>query len=49
MRLIESLSDAAREQLEALDSDFMAYPDDLTELLFGFVSSHPESFGPIPK
>jgi len=48
-QLIESLSDAAREQLEALNSDFMAYPDDLTELLFGFVSSHPESFGPIPK
>ena len=47
--LVSSLSDGAREQFETFDSDFMAYPDNLTELLFAYVASHPEAFGPIPK
>ena len=35
------------ESLSALDGDFFAYPDNLTDLLFEFVSSHPKDFGPI--
>ncbi len=48
-QLVDSLSDEAREQFEAFDSDFMAYPDNLTELLFAYVASHPKAFGPIPE
>ena len=32
-------------QLEALDTGFLADPHDLTELLFAYVSRHPEEFG----
>lgn len=46
---VDSLSAEAREQFEFLDSDFMSYPDNLTVLLFAYVASHPEAFGPIPK
>lgn len=31
--------------LDALDGEFYAYPDDLTELLYQFVQAHPASFG----
>lgn len=48
-QLVESLSDDARRQFETLDSDFMAYTDNLTELLFAYVAAHPEAFGPTPK
>jgi Domain of unknown function (DUF4375) len=41
-------SDEVLEQLEALDSEFFAYPHDLTDLLFAYVSAHPEEFGPVP-
>jgi len=47
--LVESLSDAAREQLDGLDTEFFAYPDNLTELLFSYVASHPKSFGAVPN
>ena len=30
-----------------LDEAFMAYPDNLTELLFAYVAAHPEAFGPV--
>jgi hypothetical protein len=33
----------------ALDQEFYAYPQNLVDLLFAFVSDHPEEFGPIPK
>lgn len=46
--IADSLSDEAREQLDALDSEFMAYPDNLTELLFAYVAAHPEEFGAVP-
>ena len=39
---------AVMEKLDALDTEFFAYPSDLTELLFAFVEKHPEEFGPIP-
>ena len=34
---------------EPLDQEFMAYPHDLTELLFAFVSEYPNEFGTLPK
>jgi hypothetical protein len=34
-------------RLSELDSEFYQYPDNLTELLFEFVKSHPAEFGPI--
>ena len=37
------------EQLEALDNEFFQYPHNLTDLLFAFVSQHPEEFGPLPE
>jgi Domain of unknown function (DUF4375) len=40
---------AILSQLEPLDQEFQMYPHDLTELLFAFVSEHPEEFGKLPK
>jgi hypothetical protein len=37
--------DATLEELDALDQEFFAYPNDLTELLFAYVRKHPEEFG----
>lgn len=42
-------SDELMEKLGSLDNEFFAYPDNLTDLLFGFVSKHPEEFGELPK
>ena len=42
-------TDDITEQLEALDSEFFQYPHNLTDLLFTFVSKHPEEFGPLPE
>ena len=49
MQLVASLTAHARKNFEALDSEFMAYPDNLTELLYAYVAARPESFGPIPQ
>jgi Domain of unknown function (DUF4375) len=43
------LSDDALDELEPLDEEFMAYPHDLTELLFAYVSKHPDEFGTLPQ
>jgi Domain of unknown function (DUF4375) len=45
----DSFSDEIQRQLETLDSEFVAYPHNLTDLLFAFVSKHPEEFGELPK
>jgi len=37
------------EKLEPLDQEFFAYPHNLTDLLFAYVSGHPEEFGTLPK
>lgn len=37
-----------QDRLTTMDSEFFAYPDDLTELLFEFVRQHPASFGSVP-
>ena len=42
-------SDEVLEQLGALDNEFFAYPHNLTDLLFAYVSKHPEEFGELPK
>jgi len=47
--LVNSLNPAEHEHFRALDSEFFTYPDNLTELLFAYVASHPETFGPTPK
>jgi hypothetical protein len=44
--LIQSLSSAALKELEDLTQKFFKYPDNLTDLLFEYVSKHPEAFGP---
>ncbi len=42
-------SDEVLEQLGALDNEFFAYPHSLTDLLFAYLSKHPEEFGELPK
>jgi hypothetical protein len=41
--------DEILEELELLNQEFFAYPHNLTDLLFAYVSSHPEEFGKVPK
>jgi len=42
-------SDELLEKLEPLDQEFLSYPHNLTDLLFVYVSKHPEEFGVLPK
>ena len=42
-------TDDTTEQLGALDTEFFQYPHNLADLLFTFVSKHPEEFGPLPE
>jgi hypothetical protein len=48
-KVMHSLPDVIDKQFEALDNQFFAYPDDITELLFAFVAAHPDVFGLVPK
>jgi hypothetical protein len=48
-QLVEALDNGARVSLESLDEEFLAYPDNLTNLLFDYVRSNPEVFGSIAK
>jgi hypothetical protein len=41
-------SEESMEELNALDDEFMSYPHNLTDLLFAYVSKHPEDFGTLP-
>jgi hypothetical protein len=43
-----NFSDEILENLERLDQEFFAYPHNLTDLLFAYVSAHPEEFGILP-
>jgi hypothetical protein len=36
-------------KLEPLDQEFFSYPHNLTDLLFAFVSEHPDEFGNVPS
>jgi hypothetical protein len=40
--------DDVLDQLQALDDEFFSYPHNLTDLLFAYVSKHPEEFGELP-
>jgi hypothetical protein len=42
-------ADETEQRLDALDREFYQYPHNLTELLFAFVSKHPEEFGELPQ
>lgn len=42
-------SDEILEGLEPLDREFFAYPHNLTDLLFAYVSKHPKSLGHCPN
>lgn len=44
---LEAVGTDGQERLTNLDSDFFAYPDDLTALLFEFVRQHPGSFSAV--
>jgi hypothetical protein len=41
---LEGLVDRLSAELDLLDEAFMAYPDDLTELLYAYVHAHSEEF-----
>jgi hypothetical protein len=42
-------SDEVLEKLESFDQEFFSYPHNLTELLFAYVSQHPQEFGDLPR
>ena len=43
----EALRIGTSGDTSTIDKEFMAYPDNLTELLFEYVTSHPEAFGAV--
>jgi len=45
--VLDSLTEDSQAKLAALDAEFLSYPDNLTELLFEYVSKHPDAFGAI--
>lgn len=47
--VIDGLPDDTLENLGSLDEEFFSYPDNLTDLLFAYVSKHPEEFGELPS
>lgn len=42
-------SDEVLGSLDTLDGEFLEYPHNLTDLLFDYVSRHPEEFGELPE
>jgi hypothetical protein len=44
-----SFSDETLAALEPFNEEFFSYPRNLTDLLFAFVSEHPDEFGALPK
>jgi len=47
--LAADFSEDILAELDALDTEFLAYPHDLTELLYAYVSRHPEEFGTVTR
>lgn len=43
----ENFAPEIEDALSGLDQEFFAYPNDLTELLYAYVSAHPGEFGPV--
>jgi hypothetical protein len=46
---VSNFSQDVQQALELLDDEFFRHPNDLTQLLFAFVSAHPEEFGKLPE
>jgi hypothetical protein len=46
---IEDLEDAESLELDRLEREFYAEPEDLEALLLDFVSARPAVFGPVPR
>ena len=46
--VMHSLPESVAARFRLLDDRFLAYPDNLTELLFTFVAVNPDVFGPTP-
>jgi len=44
---LDALDDSGEALLNKLDSEFFAYPDNLTDRLLDYVSHRPETFGPV--
>lgn len=47
--IVQRALSAGSDALEDLDSEFYTYPDDLTEMLYTYVSTHPAVFGHMPS
>ncbi|MGD0896984.1 MAG: DMP19 family protein [Thermoguttaceae bacterium] len=45
---VAGVPDETLRRLEVLDGEFFQYPHDLTDLLFAYVSKHPDEFGALP-
>jgi hypothetical protein len=45
--IVRRAASAAPDLLDDLDSEFYAYPDDLTDLLYKYVATNPDAFGPV--
>jgi len=45
---LDDAGDEVQDQLDALDTQFFAYPDDITALLFSFVATQAGEFGEMP-
>jgi len=45
----QDFSDETLEELDRLDREFYRYPHNLTDLLFAYVTKHPEEFGELPQ
>jgi hypothetical protein len=43
--IVRRANSASHDQLDDLDSEFYAYPDNLTDLLYEYVSANPSAFG----
>ncbi|UOV03126.1 DMP19 family protein [Pseudoxanthomonas mexicana] len=44
--IVRRAASAAPDLLDDLDSEFYAYLDDLTDLLYKYVAANPDAFGP---
>jgi hypothetical protein len=47
--VVNDFSEEILAELEPLDQEFFSYPHNLTDLLFTYVSAHPEEFGTLAK
>ena len=48
-KLLDAVAESVTDQMADLTDQFLAYPDNLTDLLFSYVAAHPESFGAVER